>query len=246
MLKGLIPSIMNIINNGLEISINKAKATASFLNIPSQFEKSSKIIKRRFDDSPNDEPKLRAEQELNRECYLAMDSIISNFSWRYKQMNKVVSDFGFLTGNKLFNMKSEYVLKWSRDLAMKYSDDLNGFDLYSELGCFKNQAYNLMDNFKSATPLELLKYIHKYSLKDVYPNIEIALRIFLTISVTTATCERSFSELKIIKNYLRSTMSQNRLTNMGIISIERELASKINFEDIIDEFATKRARKVKF
>jgi len=198
---------MNIRNNGLEISINKAKATASFLNIPSQFEeKRSKIIKRRFDDSPNDEPKLRAEQELNKEFYLAMDSIISNFSWRYEQMNKVVSDFRFLTGNKLFNMKSDE-LKWSRDLAMKYLDDLNGFDLYSELERFKNQAYNLMDNFKSATPFELLKFIHKYSLKDVCPNIEIALRIFLTIPVTTATCERSFSKLKIIKNYLRSTMS---------------------------------------
>ncbi|KAL4144117.1 hypothetical protein QTP88_006347 [Uroleucon formosanum] len=135
-------------------------------------------------------------------------------------MNKVVSDFGFLTGNKLFNMKSEDVLKWSKDLAMKYSEDLNGFDLYSELECFKNQAYNLMDNFKSATPLELLKFIHKYSLKDVYPNIEIALRIFLTIP--------------------------DRLTNVGIISIERELASKFNFEDTIDEFSTKKARKVKF
>ncbi|KAL5237727.1 hypothetical protein ACI65C_005137 [Semiaphis heraclei] len=98
MLKGLISSIMNIRNNRLEISINKAKATASFLNISSQFEeKRSKIIKRHFDDSPNDEPKLKAEQELKRECYLAMDSIISNFSWRYEQMNKVVSDFGFLT-----------------------------------------------------------------------------------------------------------------------------------------------------
>lgn len=44
MLKGLISSIMNIRNNRLGISINKAKATASFLNIPSQFEeKRSKI-----------------------------------------------------------------------------------------------------------------------------------------------------------------------------------------------------------
>ncbi|KAL4122359.1 hypothetical protein QTP88_014702 [Uroleucon formosanum] len=103
MSKGLISSIMNIRNNGLEISINRIKATASFLNIPSQFkEKRSKIIKRHFDDSPNDEPKLNAEQELKREC------------------------------NKLFNMKSEDVLKWSKDLAMKYSEDLNGFDLYSE------------------------------------------------------------------------------------------------------------------
>jgi len=93
---------------------------------------------------------------------------------------------------------------------------------------------------------QLLKFIHKYSLKDVYPNIELALRIFLTIPVTTATCERSFSKLKIVKNYLRSTTSQDRLTNMGIITIERELATKINFKNVIDEFATKKARKVKF
>lgn len=247
MLKGLVSSIMNMRNNVFETAINKEKTTASFLNIPSQFEeKRSKMVKRHLDDLPNDEQKLKADQELKRECNLAIDSIISNFSWRYEQMKKVVSDFGFLTGNKLFNMKSEEVCKWSKDLAMKYSEDLNGFDLYSELECFKNQAHSLMNNFKSATPLELLKCIHMYSLKDVYPNVEIALRIFLTIPVTTATCERSFSRLKIIKNYLRSTMTQEKLTNMGIISIERELASKINFEDIIDEFATKKARKVKF
>lgn len=163
MLKGLISSIINIRNNGFNISLNNAKTTAAFLSIPSQFqEKRSKIAKRHFDDSPNDEQTLKAEQELKRECYLAIDSIISNFSWRYEQMN---NDFGFLNGNKLFNMKSEDVLKWSKDLAIKYSEDLNGFDLYSELECFKNQAHNLMDDFKSATPLKLLKCIHKYSLK---------------------------------------------------------------------------------
>lgn len=34
--------------------------------------------------------------------------------------------------------------------------------------------------------IELLKLIHVYSLKYVYPNIEISLRIFLTILVTNA------------------------------------------------------------
>lgn len=67
-------------------------------------------------------------------------------------MEKVVSDFGFLTGNKLCNMKSENMCKWLKDLAMKYSEDSNEFDLYSELECFKNQVCSLMNNFKSATP----------------------------------------------------------------------------------------------
>lgn len=41
-------------------------------------------------------------------------------------------------------------------------------------------------------------------------------------------------------------MSQEKLTNIGIISIERELTSKINFEHVINEFCTKKSRKVKF
>lgn len=75
-----------------------------------------------------------------------------------------------------------------------------------------------MCSFQSATQLDLLKYIHQYTLQDFYPNLEVALRIFLTIPVTTATCEMSFNKLKIIKNYLRSTMNQNRLTSMAILN----------------------------
>jgi hypothetical protein len=40
---------------------------------------------------------------------------------------------------------------------MKYSEYLNEIDLYSELECFKHQTNNSMNNFKSATPLDLLK-----------------------------------------------------------------------------------------
>jgi hypothetical protein len=43
----------------------------------------------------------------------------------------------------------------------------------------------------------VLKHIHQYSLQDLYPTLEeTTLRIFLTIPVTTATCETSFSKLK--------------------------------------------------
>jgi len=56
-----------------------------------------------------------------------------------------------------------------------------------------------MTTFKNPTQLDILKHIQHYSLKDLYPNLEVPLRIFLTIPVTTATCERSFSKLKVIK-----------------------------------------------
>ena len=52
------------------------------------------------------------------------------------------------------------------------------------------------------------------------------LRIFLTIAISVVTCEKSFSKLKLIKNYLRSSMSSLRMRNLAILSIERHLQMK--------------------
>ncbi|XP_029348622.1 uncharacterized protein LOC100570249 [Acyrthosiphon pisum] len=92
--------------------------------------------------------------------------------------------------------------------------------------------------------LHLLQMIHDYKLKESYPNIEIAIRIFLSKLITTASCERSFSKLKLIKTYLRSTMAQERLSSMAILSIETEIASKLDYEEVIDKFADTKARKI--
>ena len=59
----------------------------------------------------------------------------------------------------------------------------------------------------------------------------------MTIAVSTAHCERSFSALKRIKSYLRSTMVEDRLADLAILSIEREISGSLVLEDVITEFA---------
>ena len=69
-------------------------------------------------------------------------------------------------------------------------------------------------NEKLEHPLELLQFIQKFKLADSLPNVVILLRILLTTAVSVASCERSFSKLKLIKSYLRSSMGQFRLTGL--------------------------------
>jgi hAT family C-terminal dimerisation region len=68
--------------------------------------------------------------------------------------------------------------------------------------------------------------------------------LFLTLPVTVASAERSFSKLKLIKQYLRSTMSQLRLSSLAMLSIERLRAKTLDLDPLITRFATTKARCV--
>ena len=93
-------------------------------------------------------------------------------------------------------------------------------------------------------PLRTMTVVIVSSGSDVFPNLKVGLPVLLTIAVSVANCEHSFSKLKLILTYLRSTMSESRLTNLAILSIEREIADGMDFSSMIDSFASLKLRKV--
>ena len=78
--------------------------------------------------------------------------------------------------------------------------DIDGDELFSEL---KIMRKCLPKETKRA--IEVLDYMKMMDF--CFPNVWIAYRILLTIPVIVASAERSFSKLKLIKSYIRSTMS---------------------------------------
>lgn len=76
---------------------------------------------------------------------------------------------------------------------------------------------------------------------DVVParlaNINILLHIFCTLPVSTCSAERAFSAMKIIKNYLRNTMKDERLTALALMYIHPEV--NIDVKKVIDRFLDK-------
>nr|GEV57987.1 zinc finger MYM-type protein 1-like [Tanacetum cinerariifolium] len=76
--------------------------------------------------------------------------------------------------------------------------------------------------------------------KDLF----VELRVLLTIPVIVASAERSFSKLKLLKSYLRSTMLQERLNRLALIAIENRLLESVDYEDLINNFASKNARRI--
>ena len=93
------------------------------------------------------------------------------------------------------------------------------------------------------TPEGILIKLASYG-NDVCPSLASAIRILVTLATSIASCERSFSKLKLIKNYLRSTMTQDRLSSLVLMSVESDILDKIKDNDVIDDFAAKKTRRV--
>jgi hypothetical protein len=70
---------------------------------------------------------------------------------------------------------------------------------------------------------------------NIFPNIRRLLQIMATLPVSTATAERSFSTLRRLKTYTRSTMAEDRLNGLALLSIHRERS--VSIKDVIDGFA---------
>jgi hypothetical protein len=70
--------------------------------------------------------------------------------------------------------------------------------------------------------------------------------LLLTLPVSTATTERAFSAMNIIKTRLRNKIEDEFLTDSLMLYIEKEIAATLSIDSIIDDFQDMLARRVAF
>ena len=94
--------------------------------------------------------------------------------------------------------------------------------------------------------MDLYKLLIDSHMTASVPELTTVCALFLTLPVTVASAERSFSKLKLIKTYLRSTMAQERLDGLSLLAIERDAAQKLDIDTIINKFANIKGRSTRF
>ncbi|XP_071053576.1 zinc finger MYM-type protein 1-like [Onthophagus taurus] len=245
LMQGLIHTISEMREKSIEFWIEEATPVSKKLGIERILKsKRIPIKKRQHDEKCGDESRtLNATQLVSKEIKIIFDKILTEINTRLESAKDLNENFAFLNGYAFVNMSAEELQKHGELLARTYSRDLNILDFCQELAVFKTQAPLIIGINEKTTAFDLLQGIYKHDLQEAFPNISIALRIYCTLQTTS--CERSFSKLKLIKTYLRSTMSQERLSGLAILAIENKTACETNFDSIIDSFAERKARRVK-
>ena len=112
--------------------------------------------------------------------------------------------------------------------------------LIGHLSLEKNAIHNeisvikpMIKDTKLSTILDILNELKP--MKQAFPSTVALIKGAATFPVSSVVCERSFSKMKLIKNYARNSMGNERLSDLSVLAVEREF--DIDFEKVIDEFA---------
>jgi len=176
-----------------------------------------------------------------------VDTCLNQLNTRFESLELVVNNFRFLFPKTLADSSDEEFSRMVAIFVNKYADDVSD-DLLSQVLAFRSCAAECIKSAQanSNNVKELLSFIIQLDLTSSFPDLVTALSLFLTLPVSVASDERSFSKLKLIKTYLRSCMTQERLSDLALLSIEKERFKEIDRNAIVRDFANAKARKRSF
>ena len=207
--------------------------------------KRQKLVKKHFDELSYDH-RFEHEDDFRVNVFnFVLDIVINQIEKRFQGMHEVSTVFAFLAPTQLVKLQEQDILKSAEALQLKYKEDLSAeFPLQTVMiATMLRDEIVKISTIKDLAELLFIKYS---TISSSFSEVLTALFLFLTLPVTVATAERSFSKLKIIKNYLRSSTGQERLHNLSLLGIEAKLAKQMEIKDVIRDFANMKSRKMNF
>ena len=140
----------------------------------------------------------------------------------------------------------------SPEFTKLYSDDINITTLLVQLSMLPdviltaNSEHSM--GIKEVTKVSTICDIFNVCnfAKTMLGEIKKLLHIYLTIPLTSATTERSFSSLRRLKNYLRSTMTQKRLNHLLLLHVHKRACERMNIQKIAIEFVSRNERRLNY
>ena len=206
-----------------------------------------KRIPRRIDDGVDNYQHITPRDYYKQQYFEVLDILLSEIQQRLNQTSlnilSEIEDILISACNGTLKQASEKIV-----------------EIYSSVIDFDklvNQLSMLQDFVRVSTACQDVRKITKVSTicevmnsndlgKSMFTEVHKLLTIYLTVPMTSATAERTFSSLRRLKNYLRSTMTQKRLNNVMLMHTHKERTDKINLLSIAKDFVASNERRANY
>ena len=229
--------------DGFESALQKATDTADVCGITAQFRD---ITFRRRKKLPGelaaDDPIHDPIQHMRVAFFNAvLDVALQSLEERFYTLSVIEQTYGFLLNVR--QAQTSELQQSCMKFCQAHCDELDASDLCSEITALNRLLSADVTASDLHTTEDIMNYLCIGLRREGFPTLFVALQLCLTLPISVATAERSFSKLKLTKGYLRSVMNQERLSNLSIISIENDVATSIDYTTVIANFATCKARR---
>lgn len=173
-------------------------------------------------------------------CFLPfLDSFLLELNERFLLHRNILESFQVLIPNKESSyVPSEVDERAILALANKYYLNASPSIILGELRLWFQKISHLENKPENA--LDALKHCNDI---NIFPTVGKLVQIMATLPVTTCSAERSFSSLRYLKNYLRSTIGENRLNGLALLFVHQDVP--VGTEEVLDRLALK-SRRLKF
>ena len=95
--------------------------------------------------------------------------------------------------------------------------------------------------------MDVVTYLMSLNKNSTFLSGVVKLVVLIFVApATNATSQRSFSALRRVKTYLRTTMTQPRLNHLMLIHIHKEDCDKLNLEQCADDFCANSEHRIIF
>ncbi|CAF2193147.1 unnamed protein product [Rotaria magnacalcarata] len=164
--------------------------------------------------------------------YQMMDQLKSEYIDLLKALEEKLKPFSCLWPSKIPDFRKEDAEQIKIIVPGIDSSDLLYYDVQL-----------LIDDLQNCSSIrDVMVLFSQHNYQKSYSRLYRVYVFIYTLPVTVASNERAFSRLKLIKNYLRSKMFDERLMDLILCSSEKDLADSLNLDELVTTWNTKPRR----
>ena len=200
----------------------------------------------RFDENQDTYHHPETPKEEYRKVYFeCIDYLVNSIETRFNQPDYQI----YLQMQELLlkSFRSESCNEELTELTKRYADDVDFNDLKTQLNMLPQISKKKEMDCKNLNIRDVIMFMRLLSPseRDFLSEVVKILKLILLAPATNAVSERSFSSLRRLKTYLRSTMGGTRLQGLMVLHIHKELTDSINLVDVANKFVGKCEKRKK-
>eukprot|EP00057_Strongylocentrotus_purpuratus_P002048 XP_003723740.1 PREDICTED: 52 kDa repressor of the inhibitor of the protein kinase-like [Strongylocentrotus purpuratus] len=165
-----------------------------------------------------------------------MDSFLQELDARFSADNRALKSIMSLVPLVVVGLVdaeslAEDLLFWEKDLLFPLRE-LVRWKSFCTAHCQKG---DVPDNLIDTLPL---------ADADIFPNIRELILVGCTSPIGSCEAERSFSALRRVKTYLRSTTTEERLGGLTLMAVHYSQAAQLDTAEVVKRFVTANPRRL--